>query len=160
MKFPILLFFSLTCLSLQSQDKLTDILPFENERVVYSEVISIDNTSKIDLYNRAKEWITINYKSINDVIQLDDEENIYIIGKGVIKIPYYTSPNIDHTILLEFKEGFYKYSISQFHYYDSQNNAFNIENFPRRWTGRKKLYRVLNEKVQNLITSLKASMQE
>ena len=65
-----------------SQEKLVDILPLVNGEVVYTEVIKVDSLNAKELYNRAKKWIVLNYKSANDVIQLDDKEDGILIGKG------------------------------------------------------------------------------
>jgi hypothetical protein len=68
----LIVFFSNTSFS---QEKLLKILPIENGNVVYTEVIKVENVDKKELYNRAKKWIVLKYKSANDVIQLDSKED-------------------------------------------------------------------------------------
>lgn len=58
--------------------------PTVDGKVNFSEVVSVDGASKGDLYLGAKTWIAGNFRSSNDVVQLDDEENGVIIGKGRI----------------------------------------------------------------------------
>ncbi|MGY6648328.1 DUF4468 domain-containing protein [Wenyingzhuangia sp. IMCC45574] len=143
-----------------SQEKLLDILPIENGNVVYTEVIKVENINKKELYNRAKKWVVLKYKSANDVIQLDDKEDGIIIGKGNFGIKYYSrKPTIEHTIQIETKDGRYKYTVSSFIYSDVQNDTFTIEKFPKSWFGKKKLYKTLDEKVNSIIADLKKFMK-
>lgn len=141
------------------QEKFQESLPLENGKVVYTEVIKIDDLSKSDLYKRAKKWVVLNYKSANDVIQLDDKEDGIIIAKGTFGIRYYTrNPKIEHTLQIETKNGRFKYTISNFIYNDNQGYTFFIENFPKGWAGKKKLYRLIDEEVNKIISNLKQSM--
>lgn len=143
-----------------SQDKLLDILPLENGNVVYTEVVKVDSINKKELYNRAKKWVVLKYKSANDVIQLDEKEDGIIIGKGNFTIKYYKrKPTIEHTLQIETKDGRYKYTVSSFIYSDVQNDRFTVENFPKSWFGEKKLYQALDEKVKSIIADLKKSME-
>jgi hypothetical protein len=143
-----------------SQDKLLDILPLENGSVIYTEVVKVDSLNKKELYNRAKKWVVLKYKSANDVIQLDDKEDGIIIGKGNFGIKYYSRrPTINHTLQIETRDGRYKYTISSFIYSDVQKDTFTVEEFPKSWAGKKKLYRTLDEKVNSIIADLKKSME-
>lgn len=143
-----------------SQEKLYDILPLENGNVIYTEVLKVKNIDKEELYNKAKKWIVLTYKSANNVIQLDDKEEGVIIGKGYFDINYYSrNPKIEHTIQIETKNERFKYTISNFIYSDKQGSTFAIETFPKRWAGEKKLYRTLDAKTQRIITNLKNSMK-
>jgi hypothetical protein len=44
------------------------------------EIIKIDSLKADVIFTKAKEWITLNYKSANDVIQLADKESLKIIA--------------------------------------------------------------------------------
>lgn len=89
---------------------------------MYTEVVNVDSiTTKKELFNRAKIWFTEAYNDANKVIQLQDEENGQIIGKG--KIPYEskiyfgsagTRGFISYTIKIFTKDGRYKYEITDF----------------------------------------------
>lgn len=158
----IIYLFILTMFSTNSfsQEKLLDILPLENGNVVYTEVVKVDSINKKELYNRAKKWFVLNYKSANAVIQLEDKEDGMIIGKGNFRIKYYSrNPTIEHTLQIETRDGRYKYTVSRFIYSDIQNDKFIIEKFPKGWAGKKKLYRTVNEKIKLIITDLKKSME-
>lgn len=147
-------------LSSQGQEKLLDILPLDNGSVTYTGVVQVDSIDKNTLYTRAKKWFVDNYKSAKDVIQLDDKETGEITGKGNFKINYYTrDPYISHTISIFVKDGRYKYLITNFSYSDNQNEKFTIENFPKSWAGKKKLYTKVDEEVNSIIVSIEKFMK-
>lgn len=76
------LFLLLTISSFGQDQKLLDILPMKDGKVVYTGIIQVDSTDKSKLYNKVKKWFVEQYKSAKDVIQLDDKENGEVIGKG------------------------------------------------------------------------------
>ena len=81
------------------------------------------------------------------------------MGKGNFKINYYTRDSyISHTISILVKDGRFKYIITGFSYSDNQNDKFTIENFPKSWFGKKKLYTKIDEEVKSLIASIKIFM--
>jgi len=136
-----------------------DILPQKDGVTTYTAVIQVDDARKDELYSRAKKWFAIMYKSANDVIQLDDKENGEIIGKGKFSITYYArDPVIHHTITLSVKDGRFRYSITDLIYSDAQGDKFPIENFPKHWAGKKKLYETVDREVNQLISSIEKSM--
>lgn len=51
------------------------------------QVVEIPNISKDKIYSNSKQWVAINFKSANDVIQMDDKESGVLIGKGNFKYP-------------------------------------------------------------------------
>lgn len=86
-------------------------------KVVYTGVIKVDSVSKNELYNRAKLFFVKNYKSANDVLQLDDKETGQIIGKGIFKIPTGTglmarTSTVLHRLSITVKDGRYKYEVA------------------------------------------------
>ncbi len=159
MKVILVLFLLFINASSFSQDKLLEILPVKDGAVTYTEVVQTDSLNKETLYLRAKKWFVGTYKSANDVIQLDDKEGGEITGKGIFKIDYYTrNPSISHTVTISVKNGRYRYVVTGFSYADNQSQSFNVENFPKSWAGKKKLYNNINEEVIRLIASLKKQM--
>jgi hypothetical protein len=102
-----------------------------------SEVVPIDSTTKDELYNRAKVWFAVYYKSSKDVIQLDDKENGKIIGKGVI---IYNSPAFSpgtlfsgyfkYVLTVEVKDNKFKYSFENIRHEASEtsNSAGSFDN--------------------------------
>lgn len=78
-----------------------------NDENGYYEIIEVDSLSKEQIYNRSKEWIALNYKSANDVIQFDTEDQIIV--KGVFKMPYLTYEyTYNHSLIMYFKENRFK----------------------------------------------------
>jgi hypothetical protein len=127
-----------TVVILNGQEKLLDILPIQDGVVTYTNVIQVEGNNKEQLYERAKNWFVIMYKSSKDVIQLDDKENGNIIGKGNFRIVYYErDPIINHTISLSVKDGRYKYVVNNLVYTDKLGDNFAIEDFPKGWLERK-----------------------
>jgi hypothetical protein len=156
------LFFTLSlfiCTPIFAQDKLGGVLPLQNGLVTFSDVVTADSVSQIDLYQNAKRWFVTTYKSAKDVIQLDDKETGEIIGKGVFKIDYFQrKPSIYHTISIKVKDGRYKYTITDLSYSDVNGSTFNIEDFPSAWMGKKKLYTNIAEEVEQIATSIKTAL--
>jgi hypothetical protein len=146
--------------SSHGQDKLLDILPLKDGVVTYTNVIQVDGANKEELYSRAKKWFVTTFKSANDVIQLDDKENGEIVGKGNFNITYYArNPIINHTITISVKDGRFKYTITDLVYTDIQGDKFAIENFPKSWAGKKKLYETVDRELTQLISSIEKSMK-
>lgn len=136
-------------------------LPTDSEtgKIVYEEIVQAENFSKADLYSNALEWFALKYNSAIDVIQFKDENAGKIIGKGLFKIVYYTrNPSIYHTISIYTKDGRYKYVISDLSYNDNQGETFALEDFPKSWAGKKKLYIKVDEEIKLMITDLKNGM--
>jgi len=159
MKYLLLLTSILWVSSTFCQEKLEDILPLKNNIVTYSGIIDVENTSKDELFKRAKRWFVLASKSAKDVIQMDDKENGELIGKATFKVEYfYLNPYILHTITILVKDSKFKYQITDFSYSDNQNTKFSIEHFPKMWAGKKKLYTRINEAVEGEIASIKKQM--
>lgn len=156
--------FSLLLMTVFSQNMPIDTV---TNLVSYSNVITADSTSKDELYTRAKEWIVLNYKSANDVIQLDDKQGGKIICKGVFNVTHVMGNvwNIDHTIILEFKEGKWRYTITQILYssYDciGCQTPKPIENCKgSNMTNSEKFKEKIDIQINSIISSLKTAMQK
>lgn len=59
-----------------------NILPLKDGKVNYTAIVEVPNTSKDELYNRAKLWFAKNFKDSKEVLQIDDKVNGKILGKG------------------------------------------------------------------------------
>ncbi|MBX2969410.1 MAG: DUF4468 domain-containing protein [Cyclobacteriaceae bacterium] len=142
------------------QEKLLDILPLQDGVVTYTKVVQVEGVTKDELYLRAKKWFVTTYKSAKDVIQLDDKESGTIVGKGNFRITYYArEPLIDHTISISVKDGRFKYEIKDLVYSDKQGDKFAIENFPKGWAGRKKLYETIDKDINSIIESIERGIK-
>lgn len=111
------------------------VLSFGQTPLIYTEVVNVDNVSKDELFNRAKNWFATAYSSSSDVLQLADSENGQLIGKALFKFSPISlnasdrvKGNIKYTIKVSVKEGRYKYEISDFiHQPNGNSNNGNID---------------------------------
>lgn len=157
----LLIFISLSVASF-AQDKLLGIMPLENGVITYSDVMKVDGVSQQELYKRAKRWFVKTYKSAKDVTQYDDVNN-EISGKGIFVVNwqvtfYGTMPlNVRHAIRFEFKDGRYKYEISQFTTRTGGAvNETKLEDWSKsRPKNTQKVYNDINNEVMGLITSFR-----
>ncbi len=92
---------------------------------MYTDIITVDSTTKDQLYTRTKMYLTNLYKSANDVIQMDDKEGGVIIAKGLFKVNAsngLTSSDMPvlHTFRIYIKDGKIKYEVTDLilKYYD------------------------------------------
>ena len=77
----------------------------------YFEIVKVDSLKKIEIYNKLKEWISINYKSAKDVIQLDSEEKLITKGNFVVNFnvgEHSFNYRISNTLILGIRDGKYK----------------------------------------------------
>jgi len=90
-------------------------LPREQGKITYIKVIEVQG-SVDDLHSRAAEWFARYYTSSDNVIQVDEHDKM--IGKALL--PVYRKGlhggNMHYTIKLEFKEGKYRYIITDFYH--------------------------------------------
>lgn len=105
---------------LLAQNFIEDNFPNENGVIVYSEVVKVDSalTSKY-LYLNAKKWLVSAFKSSRAVIETDEKDDGLIILKGFVLKGHnqeIRNPKKWFTIKLEFKDGRYKYSLSNIRY--------------------------------------------
>lgn len=89
-----------------------EIKVISNEFPVYQGVVNINNKSASDLYAHIKLWIAENFRSANDVIQLDDKENGVLVVKGNIPITMKTLV------------GMYTYSMHTNFKFETKENRF------------------------------------
>ncbi|WP_394260791.1 DUF4468 domain-containing protein [Moraxella boevrei] len=76
------------------------------------QVVEIPNISKDKIYSNSKQWVAINFKSANDVIQMDDKESGVLIGKGNFNYPCkgwsclgYDGDLVTFTVKIEVKDN-------------------------------------------------------
>lgn len=129
----------------------------------FTEVVDVDTTlTKHALFNNAIEWLTITYKSANDVIQMKDDESGKIIAKGnlntvplVLGRPYPGHTTI--TITISCKNGKYKYEFSNITFVHQQGYNISYIDDPR--TKQEKRWKEqCTEEVHHMINNLKKSI--
>jgi Domain of unknown function (DUF4468) with TBP-like fold len=81
----------------------------------YTEIVKADSLTKTEIYNKLKEWISLNYKSANDVIQLDTKDKLIVKGNFVLE---YVQSNtllnmrVTNVLLLSIKDNRYKIDLT------------------------------------------------
>jgi hypothetical protein len=165
----------LTSNLLFAQEKLMDVLPMQDGKVVYTAVTNADSTTKDVLYSNAKQWFAETYKSAQDVIQLDDKDAGTVIGKGLFKSGFTVfmdalQVNVHHTVKIYVKDNKYKYEITDFiidfHVAASKYNSASdyegtLEDFVkgRNKNNMRKMCTDIDTQVQSMIASLQKEMK-
>ncbi len=92
-----------------------------NKPITYTSVVWVDSTTEPNvLYERAKKWYGLEFKSGKDVIQLDDAQNFSISGRGYFDYYYYPmgvqqySGKIYFDVNIYCKKGRYKYEFTNY----------------------------------------------
>ena len=176
----IILFFTLG--NVLGQDELPEIFPRdENGKIIFTEVVQVDSTlNQSQLFGNAKLFFANTFKSAKDVIQLEDKENGRIVGKGLSNI-YITvltpvKMKLHYSILIECKDGRYKYTIYDLYYEDYPDkynsyrtsktpieNTFETKRYYNRKGQPKSLFKQYKEKteaeIENLVKLIKESME-
>lgn len=141
----------------------SQILHEKDGVIMYTDVVVVDSSlTKAELFNRAKAWIASTYKSANAVIQMEDKDAGILIGKGVFVVNWSTaliknlSTDVPHTIKLLFKNGRYKYEITDLSYKDDSGRSLDLK---RNGLSKKFLYAV-NEEVLSTVRSLESAMNK
>jgi hypothetical protein len=121
---------------------------YEMESKIVTGIFEVNDKTKSDLFSEINKWISINYKSSKNVIQLNDKEAGVIIIKGTNEVQYenawkelykkkgiipkYSNLKINHLIEINIKDNKFRiiYKISDI---EDLNNVFNnmvIKNCP------------------------------
>lgn len=100
-------------------DTICGIIPYKDGKVCYEGVTQVTNTTASTLYGNAKIWIANNFGSAKNVIQTD-VPNSSIVIKGIIDED--TDVTYDFTLTLQFKDGKYKYTLTDlvFHFWTAE----------------------------------------
>lgn len=159
-------------------DSAHRIFPQTGGIVIYTDVVQIDSAKKEELFNRAKAWFVSEYKSANDVLQMQDKDAGIIIGKGMFKAGLnmgimvgYQIVDVYHTVKIYIKDGKYKYEITDLNgkYYSSpskySSGGFNdmpIGNvtIPMNKKNYRKFLESIDESIKSIISSLKLAMSK
>lgn len=114
MKNFLILLFVLQSLIISSQENILQ-KDSTTGKIMYSGIEVVDSVLSSELHDKTLEWFALTFKSAKNVIQFESDNKI--IGKGITRIVTtqngMTTP-IQFTIVIEFKDGKYKYTISDF----------------------------------------------
>ena len=100
--------------------------PLVDGKILYSEVVQVENTPAKELYARAKLFVAEKYKSAPDVIKLDDPEDGILLVKGFMKVPFHGTDPIDvwFTMKIETKDNRFRVSAYDFAF-SSKGGVYN-----------------------------------
>jgi len=153
---------------LNAQDS-TNPVPINSEtnKITYQEVVKAKGTAD-DLYIRGIAWINSFYPNPTGVTNVRNREDAVVEGVARFKINYTDEEErerdaglISYTIKLEFKEGRYRYTFTDFNY--KQTSRFPVE----RWLDKNapaynpqwdEYIRQVDEYTKSLIADLKNGM--
>lgn len=100
------------------KSKKTTTLPYDsvNNRFILDTVLIAEGLSKDKIHSLVNEWIALNYRSANDVIQMNDKEAGTIIAKGTYPNILWGpviggTMNVVHTLTIKIKDGRIKITI-------------------------------------------------
>lgn len=111
--------------ALQAQSSLP--VDSETQKIAWTETVTIDSLTKEQLYERAKKWMTIYYKSTT--FDTDSKESFTVTKTGDFTIAltydfkYKSQNNISYTITINQKEGKYRYKITDLKFYNVASGA-------------------------------------
>ena len=103
---------------------LQPMLPrLDDGRFGFTDVVTSDNTAAAELHARAKACLVTIYRSAPDVIQLDDPASGQLVARGNFtkEVEWSVSYRVGHTFKIDFKDGRYRYTVSDF---TAQANSF------------------------------------
>lgn len=118
------------------------------------KTVVVDSTSKNDLFAKCLNWLAINYRSANDVVQLQDKENGKIIVKGIYQplsagyVWQYTG--VRHTVIIDVKDGKVRITINPL-YYTFKSDDYKALN--TSFAGKKKILELTEIRVLESIDS-------
>lgn len=127
-----------------------------NETGLYTsqQVIKTDEQDAEILFNKCMEWIALNYRSAQDVIQYSDKENLKIICKGsFITNLFWKSGFIPHTLSLEIKKGRFRQTYSDFSYVSDGSGKIALES--KNLAFKKKILKETSSQVNSATNNLK-----
>ncbi len=164
-------FFILNTLTNLAQTPVTvPLLPIneETKKICYTQVVEEKGT-KNELYVRAIEWFNKFYKNPVDVTKVRDQENGKIQGVHRIKVYDFDvngnktgGKEITYTLYLEFKDGKYRYKITDFRFIAASTTPIEkwLDKKSPSYTPAYESYLTqLDQSIKELIANLKQGMK-
>ncbi|MBB6500145.1 DUF4468 domain-containing protein [Pedobacter cryoconitis] len=157
MKRLILSLFLIAPLMGLAQESQIDSL---TNKITYTEVVKTPGT-KVQLFDKAMEWLATSFKLVNDVVQIKDKE----AGKIVASLLVYSCEEgrVYANIIILIKDDKFKYTITDLVFNGKGNfRSWQFEADPAKANITKRGVRNIKDnaflRVQNLIQSLKSKM--
>ena len=124
----------------------------------YDNVIQLEGKNADEIYSSIKSWVGLNYKSAQNVIQLDDPVNHKMIVKGNFGTSHFGKNGwYPHIITFESKENRYKYSVLVTSYYSTGSGDMKF-NSPSMGF-KNKIFKDVDSNVKSTLENLKQHLQ-
>lgn len=104
----------------------------------FTQIINAEGKTKDQLFSIVKEWVALNYKSANSVIQSSDREAGSLVVKGAFAVSegLRFTGDVTHTLLINFKDNKIKLVATDFAF--RSQTAVSGYPFEGNWAGGKK----------------------
>ena len=128
-------------------------------KYVMENVVEVSDASADELFTKAKEWVSLNYVSANDVIQYAEGDKIIL--KGAFAIGGLVSYRVDHTLVLMFKDGRFKFTYTDFVCDNTRDGGFRTAFEENKGIGKftKSVYKRTGEEVDASVATLVKYME-
>ena len=144
------------------------VLPIDSttRKITFQETIALDSLSKDTLFARSLEWMTHYYKTskfdVNDKISKIGIESYFIVSL-TYDFKYKSEHNVTYEILINVRDGKYKYSLTNFTIYAVKTGPKSSQPleaaFAKMTTPNKKeFYAQFNNQTKLLTDDLKTSI--
>lgn len=98
-------------------------LPFDSTtgRILFTNIVEVDNSSKDVLYNKARTWFSTHFNSGETVLDMDEKALGKLIGKAALPFKFQNTTGgglfteryiLWYTLIVEIKNGRYRYEIT------------------------------------------------
>jgi hypothetical protein len=150
--------------SLMAQTLPTDPV---TKKVIFQELVPMESISKDELYDRSITWLTEYYKTnkfdFNDKVNGKTGTEGYFIVSMTYDFKYKSEHNVSYNVLINEKDGKYKYSITDFFIYNVKTGPKSIQAVEAAYlkmttANKKEFITQLNTEVGLIIEALKATM--
>ncbi len=162
-----LVFLFLTSTAIAQENTAALPIDPDTKLITYKEVVQQEG-NKLDLFNRAVEWINKTYKNPADVTKVRNPETglielihrieLTLDEKGVTR----AGGIVDYTLKLEMKEGRYRYTITNFNLKQASRVPIEkwLDKTDKAYTPSLDLYLAqVDDHTRKLIESLKKGME-
>lgn len=124
----------------------------ETGKLESTSIIAVDSVSKEELFSKVLSWIALNYRSANDVIQLQDKENGQIIAKAIFA-PLsggmaFMSAGARHTLIFDIKDSKVRMTYTNLIY---TTNGSDYKSFDEKFAGKGKIVSLTETRIQQSI---------
>lgn len=143
--------------------QLNNIDP-ETQKVLYQETVTIDSLKKEQIFKRAYDWMTNNFKT--NKFDVNDKVNYKLANEGSFPLSYtydfkYKSNNtVTYSFTIEIKDGKYRYTFKDFKVYDDKlgpKTSQPVEAAYQKMKSniKKEFSNKFNAEIENIINDLK-----